>query len=244
MKKRILSLSMTLVMVFAFVCSIHQTSGIDCAEARAKEPAENETVSNIRPGFTHFRSSMIDIFFSLPVTSEDCLMIGDSITEFGKWGEFFQDCRFKNRGIGGETTVGMREWFAPLARKKPNKIILLVGFNNFKSGITEQKVDNYLKDLDLFASSIPQETKGYIVSILPVNTEVASGSIHCSNAHFVKINRMIKFLCSEYKNIEYIHMYPELLDSAGRLAEEYTIDGVHLSLDGYMKYCSFLKGKI
>ena len=52
------------------------------------------------------------------------------------------------------------------------------------------------------------------------------------NSRIVKINTMLKKLCEE-KEVTYINMYDKLTDENGNLKLEYTIDGLHISPEGY-----------
>lgn len=48
----------------------------------------------------------VSLFEQLPISSDDILFIGNSITDGGEWSELFQNSHVKNRGISGDTTWG------------------------------------------------------------------------------------------------------------------------------------------
>ena len=52
-------------------------------------------------------------------------------------------------------------------------------------------------------------------------------------------NKKIKEICKE-KNITYVNVYDELTDKNGNLKLEYTVEGLHISDEGYKKITNVL----
>ena len=59
------------------------------------------------------------------------------------------------------------------------------------------------------------------------------------NTEILSLNREIAAIAEE-KHCTFIDIYPLLLDSGGELAEEYTIDGLHLSAAAMAKWTAHL----
>lgn len=210
---------------------IYSRGGIEYLKAKYVQIVNKETVND---SFIEFRNNRIESFRRLPIKNTDVLLVGDSITEYGFWGEYLGG-KFKNRGIGGETTGGLKEWFSEIIQKKPAAIVMLIGINNLKSG--ENVQETYLSDMDYFCKNIPQTIRGVIVGILPINESMAKGFIHCTNSELTEINKQLKELAARFSNIEYVNPYPELVEKGtNQLNYKYTIDGVHLNHQGYQQY--------
>jgi len=54
------------------------------------------------------------------------------------------------------------------------------------------------------------------------------------------VNSGLKELASKYK-ITFVDLYPHFTDGDHRLKEEYTYDGIHLSMEGYRKWAEVLR---
>ncbi len=240
--KYYLLLFINVLMIMGLILFVHQRGGVQYLKAKYKQVVKGESVdsANIK-----FRKIKIESFLNTQTTSDDFFMIGDSITEYGRWAEYMQDCRFKNRGIGGETTKDLRDWFVSVAQKNPEKIFLLIGINNFKAGISSAKEEAYLNDMSYFLSNISEGTQTYLISILPVNEELASNFIRCKNSELAEVNEKLLTLSNKHKNVVFIDLYGEMVDpKSGELPEKYTVDGAHLNYDGYMRYCQLLKDAV
>ncbi|CCO23215.1 GDSL-type esterase/lipase family protein [Maridesulfovibrio hydrothermalis] len=120
----------------------------------------------------------------------DILLVGDSIIEYGLWDEYLGE-NFKNRGLGGETTAGLKEWFPRIAEKPHAAIILLIGINNLKSG-EKNSINRYLADMYELCNEYSGKAKIFLVGILPINEQMAQEFIHCTNDELEKINEKLK----------------------------------------------------
>ena len=67
--------------------------------------------------------------FRVPAPPGRVVFLGDSITEGGLWEELFPDLWILNRGIGGDTTVDLRERLDD-AINEPRVVSLLIGTND------------------------------------------------------------------------------------------------------------------
>ena len=130
------------------------------------------------PAYYHQR---VSLFNSLPVTNNDVVFIGNSITDGSEWGELFNDLHIKNRGISGDITAGVIKRIDEVARHKPSKIFLMIGINDLSRGVT---ADSVVKNILLIAAYLRQQTvttQVFIQSILPINNSLRKFTSHISN---------------------------------------------------------------
>lgn len=156
----------------------------------------------------------------------DLIFLGDSKTEGFPLQEMFNDLRVKNRGIAGNTTKDVLSRLQNITSGHPNKIFLEIGLNDLSENVEPQKVFN---NFTLICSRIKKEspnTKIFVQSVLPTTLE----SKHL-NSKISAYNDLIKKYCHE-NNIDYIDLNPHFIFNA-ELNRKYTIDGVHLNIEGY-----------
>lgn len=61
----------------------------------------------------------------VPVTGQNIVMLGNSLTERGFWAEYFQGKRVLNRGIGGDCISGMINRVQPIVDGRPKAIFIM-----------------------------------------------------------------------------------------------------------------------
>ena len=66
----------------------------------------------------------------VPVTGQNIVMLGNSLTERGFWAEYFQGKRVLNRGIGGDCISGMINRVQPIVDGRPKAIFIMGGAND------------------------------------------------------------------------------------------------------------------
>ena len=170
---------------------------------------------------------------SLPVTKNDIIFIGNSITDGAIWSELFNDVRVKSRGFSGDVTGGVINRFADIVRRKPAKVFMMIGTNDLARGVTP---DSVVKNILLMADYLQQEspaTQLYVQSILPVNSVFGKFPTHTKNGE--KINEVNKRLQKESAShhYRYIDLYTHFADANGKMNTLYSNDGLHLLGTGY-----------
>ncbi|HDW0335773.1 TPA: hypothetical protein RKY49_004741, partial [Escherichia coli] len=74
----------------------------------------------------------------------DIIMLGDSITETGRWSDFFPSVSIANYGIAGDTSQGIKNRLEPIINAKPKKVFIMIGTNDLTNHESVQKIlDNY-----------------------------------------------------------------------------------------------------
>ncbi|MEW6001528.1 MAG: GDSL-type esterase/lipase family protein [Nitrospirota bacterium] len=168
------------------------------------------------------------------------IFAGDSLIDTFEWAEYFndlEDTMILNRGIGGDTIERLMDRFEItfLAGPIPNKIFIMVGINdmNRQNFDMENFIGKYHSLLEKLSSRVSPD-KICIHSILPVRLE------NISSQTIKKVNESLKIYAHE-KGLCYIDLYDKLADSTGQLDARYSVDGIHLTSEGYRIWLEILK---
>ncbi len=153
----------------------------------------------------------------------DVAFIGDSLIEEYELTRFYPQYVTANRGINGDTTLMLKDRLkVSLYDLQPKVCVMLIGINDY-----EDMFDNYEQILKDYKTNLPA-TKIVLMSLLPTSGDMAE-----ANPTIISNNKNIKELASKY-GYTYIDVHTPLLDTNTKeLNENYTYDGVHLTLKGY-----------
>ncbi len=178
------------------------------------------------------RESMFEM---CPVRKADIVFVGDSITARGEWQEFFPDQVVLNRGIDSDVTEGVRNRLSVIIEAQPEKVFLMIGINDLRQGIPlETTLEHYGQVLDSLTAALP-DCEVYVQSVLPVHS-----STGIPNADVQALNASIRELAIEH-DITYIDIYSLLADEDNDLPKAYSVDGVHMTGEGYGIWIEALK---
>lgn len=177
-----------------------------------------------------FRNHRYDSFKVLPITSEDIVFIGNSITNMNEWWESFgSNHNVKNRGVSGAYTDEALANLEAIVAGKPKKIFLMIGTNDLGTQ-GKNTVDYVLSNTGLIVERIKKEspnTKIYIQSILPSTSGLRTLPLLKST------NEALKQLCNE-EEITYIDLWDDLM---GITTNTHSMDYLHLKASGYQIWC-------
>ena len=172
-------------------------------------------------------------FYELtPVKKHNIVMLGNSLTERGLWGEYFQPAYVLNRGIGGDCISGMINRVQPIVDGRPKAIFIMGGANDllFSKISNEKLLQQYERLLDIIARGTPR-TKVYIQSLLPLNEAHNETFMKGKNARFAEFNALLQKAAAA-RGLQYIDIWSSMAEN-GQLPEKYHFDGIHLKADGY-----------
>lgn len=169
---------------------------------------------------------------------ENIVFYGDSITEMYVLEDFYGDeLPVVNAGHSGYmTTKLLNEVEENLLAYNPTKVFMLMGTNDL--AYSDLNNDEILANIASIVNKIRADRKDvdiYIQSIYPVKEtkEFDPGVWHVrKNDRIREINSMIEELCKKEK-LTYINLYDVLKDEDGSIKEDYTIEGLHISPEGY-----------
>lgn len=166
------------------------------------------------------------------------MFLGDSLTDFYPIEEFLHGFDIYNRGIAGDTTDNvLKRLESTVYPLSPRTIFLQIGTNDL--GVRkspEYTYNNIIKVIEEIKANIPHVIIN-VVSLYPVNPKAFIGSIIFvglrKNKDIEEINKNLEVYCNNHQ-INFINVYPLLLDENGFLDKKYTIEGLHLSYEGYI----------
>ena len=182
------------------------------------------------------------LFAALPVTSDDIIFVGNSITDGGEWWELFQTPGIKNRGISGDTSRGVIDRLDPIVAGKPKKVFLMIGINDLSRGLTIDSIAaNVAQIVGRLRIESPQ-TKIYIQSTLPVSDEKDMFKGHSARRDDVApLNELYKKIALD-NGATYIDLYSQFVNpQTGKMNLKYSNDGLHLLGEGYILWGKIAK---
>lgn len=173
----------------------------------------------------------------LSVKEPDLIFIGDSIIEYYPLQELLQtDKTLINRGIRGyKTDLLLENLDAHLFGQALDKVFLLIGTNDIGK---EMPQDQTLANLEAVIQTISRDyplAQIQLLSVLPVNEDPSyQGTVYVrTNAKIQALNQAYQDLAAAYFNVSFLPVYDCLADQQGQLRQEYTTDGLHLTIAGY-----------
>lgn len=176
--------------------------------------------------------SRVSFFDSFPLDPDDIVMLGDSITEGGEWGEIFPALPIRNRGISGDTTTGVLARLQAIVEAKPRAIFLKIGTNDLTLGPERDVSYQQYRSIVATIQALSAGTDIYVQSVLPRGVELQDDVEH--------YNAQISTIANEL-GVTYIDLYPAFLAPDGSIRDDLTLDEVHLTGSGYRLWRSLLE---
>lgn len=196
------------------------------------------------PPYTTYYYQRVSLFEQLPITSDDIVFVGNSITDGSEWCELFNNINVKNRGISGDVTNGVYDRLNAILKGSPKKIFLMIGINDLARGRTNEEIVNGIFNITRKIKRNSPSTELYIMSILPVTPYYNKFQGHTKRWERVaKINNGIKEICLKEK-VTYIDLFKHFSDGKGKMQKQYTNDGLHLTGNGYMLWKSIIESYV
>ncbi|MFB2581840.1 GDSL-type esterase/lipase family protein [Herbiconiux sp. P15] len=163
------------------------------------------------------------------------VFVGDSLTEGGRWQEWFPEFEAINLGRGADTTEALLERLDEVAEVEPDTVVLLIGTNDVANRrAVEQVVRNIETILVNLRAALP-DARILLQSVMPRGREYAE---------FVKeINRHTWQFAATVR-AHYLDLWPAMAKADGELNPEYTEDRLHLNEAGYEAWLSELRPAI
>lgn len=182
-----------------------------------------------------------DMYDHLPDTRNEIIFLGNSITDGAEWFELLNNKKVHNRGISADVTEGILLRLDAVTRVKPAKIFIMIGVNDLSRNMTiEQVIANYRTILERIRTETPK-TRVYVESILPVNPATGMALNHTNKTEVImEFNRRLRELATEFGHT-YIDLFSIMADSDNHLPKSFSIDGLHLSYEGYRAWVDAIK---
>ena len=164
----------------------------------------------------------------------DVVFLGDSLTDGCDLSLYYPEYTTLNRGIGGDTTIGLEKRLdVSVYAVQPKVVVMLIGANNCST-----MFDNYENILISLKENLP-ESKIILVSL------TSMGGTWGKNNNLAAFNNVkIRALAEKY-DFKFVDVYTPLLNfETNEIYEEYTSDGGHLTHEGYLVLTSEVKAAI
>ena len=153
----------------------------------------------------------------------DIVFLGDSLTDLYDLEKHYPSYLTLNRGIGGDTTVGLEARLSlSVYEIQPKVAVMLIGANNM-----DTMFDNYERLLIGLRDNLPN-TKIILLSLTSMGGEWGR-----KNQLAAYNNVKIEMLAEKY-SFDFVDLYSALMNvETGEIFPEYTTDGGHLTDLGY-----------
>ncbi|WP_081503701.1 GDSL-type esterase/lipase family protein [Treponema primitia] len=176
----------------------------------------------------------------------DIVMVGDSITNAGRWNEIFNNRKVANLGINGDSTDGVLNRLVDIYYLNPKKCFLMIGINDFQGNRSiEYVIQNYKRiiqelkqhNIKIIVQSILHLGHNYYINHIGGKNKTNWKTI---NKKVEKTNIELEKIAVEY-GVEFIDINTKL--SVNNVLEEKYGDssGLHLSQLGYEEWAEIIK---
>lgn len=166
------------------------------------------------------------------------LFVGDSITEgISAYGLLSNTNVLAVKGL---TVLKAEKEIGTIAKRKPERIYILLGSNDLLYGMDSEKFSSeYVEFIRHIKDKLPG-AKIYIQSIFPVSKDVERKKPLLSNSRIDEFNKALSKMAEE-QDIGYIDVSSLLKDSNGIMNKDYTSDGIHVKYKFYSIWLDCVK---
>ena len=190
-------------------------------EAKDIQKVEEWKIQN-DPYYKHKKSQFEVLMINSKYTT---MMLGDSITDEGRWDKLLNNNSVQNRGISGDTTSGVLDRLSTVS-PSIKQVFIMIGVNDIMRGKSENEVfENYKKIIKFFEE---KNIKVHIQSTLYIG-ETRKQSF---NPKIEKLNEKLKDFAQNNNNIDFIDLNPIFAPNKV-LKSEFTTDDLHLNGKAY-----------
>jgi len=173
-------------------------------------------------------------FDAVPATPGRIVFLGDSITEWAQWEDWFPGLRTCNRGIAGQ---GIADVVARLdtALVDPRAVVLLIGTNDLPSprrGPDIAPVAAAMTDLVARIRGAAPDAALLINGVLPRSA--------AHRAMIEALNQAFHGIAAQAGAI-WIETWPTFAGPDGAIRTEYSYDQLHLTAEGYRAWTNLLR---
>ncbi len=156
----------------------------------------------------------------------DVAFIGDSITDDGRWSEFFPNIKVVNRGVAGDKTSDIIGRLNSVISTQPTKAFIMIGINDIMQYVS---VSNILENYSLIVDALLDA--GIAVTIQStIQCEISK----CGKKNVKSVNELNNGLVklALKKRVNFLSL--GALSGKGGLNRRFSTDGVHLNAEGYI----------
>lgn len=175
------------------------------------------------------------IYESMPGAEGCIVFLGDSLTDYVPFNEIFPGLPAVNRGIAGDNTLGALTRIDEVISLKPAKLFILLGTNDIVYNMPAEKTAENLTAIIRKVQEGSPATKIYLETIMPTNPDFDTKR---PNDVINSWNENIKAVAKS-TGCNLIDTHSHMAEN-GILPLKYTVDGVHLSGEGVIRWAELL----
>ncbi|WP_270524776.1 GDSL-type esterase/lipase family protein [Longibaculum muris] len=177
---------------------------------------------------------------------ETTVFFGDSITELCPVEDLYATYTRKtgvpiiNRGISAETTDSMLKRIEKTVLvMEPKNLVMLMGINDIAAKVDNQQIVNNIKQMITLTKQQSPKTHIILQAVYPINKTDRESLFDKfqlrdrNNQTIDELNKMLESLAKEEK-ITFLNVNSYLMDKNKELKKEYTFDGLHPNMQGYL----------
>ncbi|WP_322964462.1 GDSL-type esterase/lipase family protein [Sphingomonas fuzhouensis] len=189
--------------------------------------------------YNRHQTGRVRQFALYPKMAGGIVFAGDSITEGMPWAEYFEGAH--NRGIAGDTSIGLRNRIVSAVAAQPDHIVINIGTNDLAHDRDVDAVRDTIWDIVAMAHRTAPKARLDIVSILPVSTRFDTSQLQARKKQAIPtLNAMLAQGAAAH-GYRFLNVYPAMVDASGDLRRDYTVDGTHLTMLGKDRYARALR---
>lgn len=160
------------------------------------------------------------------------VFLGDSLTEAGRWDEYFPGLDTVNAGRAGDTTADVQDRLAEVIERRPSVVVVMVGTNDFGLRATVEQVVRGTENILWTLHRELPDARVIVASVLPRERERAEW-IRQVNIHVRQFAPTVK--------AEFLDLWPQFAEEDGELNTAFSSDRLHLNDDGYAAWADALR---
>ena len=189
------------------------------------------------------RTLFVLLFFGVAVSGSAqtnlVVFVGDSITYGCHWAAVLGNPDIVNQGVSGNTTRDILARLDSIADPQAKTYFIMAGINDLRKNIRPDETVSNIRKIVLALKRASPDADIVLQSILPVNSRIRPFMFGTSI--IPEVNAKIREIASPDARVFFLDLYSTFADEHGRLKEDYTVDGIHLSAAGYDAWADILR---
>ncbi len=225
--------AITLSLLIA-VCSYYRVLGkvYRRLAVESRVPGLNENFESNR--FYQSSRNLFDLYDSSQTSDSQIqtLVLGDSQVSLVNWNELLPNLYAVGRGISGDTVAGLSNRIQDYRKIQPNHCVIIIGTNDVLTERPVAESDVAYRQMVQRGLEIWPDTKILLVSVPPFSKWVEKAD--AKNKRVKATNAFVRDLADQSPRTSYLNLHDSIVDANKYLANEMTMDGVHLSAAAYV----------
>jgi lysophospholipase L1-like esterase len=169
------------------------------------------------------------------------VMLGDSLTEGGHFDGICPEATVINEGISGDTAMSLQGRLSDALRHGPDLIFVQAGINDLAQGQPPRSLAARLAAIWQGLAGPGRAVRP--ISLAPLDERLLDWYPFLKNALVREANGLIGQEAFK-EGLPLLDIYGPLSDSEGQLAKGLSLDGVHLTPEGYSIWLDVLRASI